>query len=259
MNGAAPPLLPPEDPYALRKRVAYFIKALSDEAVRLGHKPAVLDFGCGNTNDVGRYLIPYTGQYTGVDIHQPSLDHAREHFGSNNVRFTESIPETGLFDALVVTEVLEHLDAPGDTLQRLTGHLKPGGLVLISIPNGHGLTEIEKKIIFGAGLYHGLRSVKRWLLGGDRTSRADDARETKIPYNHESGHVQFFTRGAIRAVIENAGLQITDTRNGSLLGADLTGATLLRPQALIELNVALADYVPAVCAATWFFTARKLA
>lgn len=45
-------------------------------------------------------------------------------------------PSSDTFDhAIVLGDVLEHLRNPGDVLQRLAKRLKPGGKVLMSLPN----------------------------------------------------------------------------------------------------------------------------
>ena len=41
----------------------------------------------------------------------------------------------GTFDAITVWHVLEHLDDPGAALSRISSWLRPGGLVLVGVPN----------------------------------------------------------------------------------------------------------------------------
>src|SRR6185436_17976598 len=41
----------------------------------------------------------------------------------------------GRFDAVILGDVLEHVRNPKEVLQRLSGLLKPGGQVLMSLPN----------------------------------------------------------------------------------------------------------------------------
>jgi SAM-dependent methyltransferase len=43
--------------------------------------------------------------------------------------------EPASFDAITVWHVLEHLEEPGETLRRVAGWLRPGGVLLIGVPN----------------------------------------------------------------------------------------------------------------------------
>lgn len=82
----------------------------------------VLDFGCGNQ--------PYkqwikAERYIGVDLTAaPGVDLVCE----NGI-----VPETGPLDALVSTQVLEHVEDPAIYIQ-LFERLKPGGLMVLSVP-----------------------------------------------------------------------------------------------------------------------------
>ena len=44
------------------------------------------------------------------------------------------IEETRTFDWLLLIDVLEHLETPGQLLEKLDANVKEGGLVLISVP-----------------------------------------------------------------------------------------------------------------------------
>ena len=75
----------------------------------------------------------------------------------------------------------------------------------------------------------------------------------EVPYNYESGHIQFFTLSSLENVVNEAGYELTAVRNGSVMGADLSGATILKFKVLIKLNTKIADYLPSWAAATWHF------
>lgn len=248
--------LPIEDCYASAKKMAWFRTRLDAQRRRLGRPLAILDFGCGSAAHAGRYLMNDIDHYTGIDIHEPSLGYARAHFAGPRARFEAEIPEGERFDIIIACEVLEHLDHPDAVLGGLVArHLRPEGRVIGSVPNGYGLTEIEKKIDQTLGLYRGLR----WLVRLARRIRGagDPARAAAIPYNYESGHVQFYTSGQLRRVAQAGGLDLAGLVNGTLMGADLSGSTILRPGAMIRANVRIADWLPNWAAATWFFEMRR--
>ena len=246
------PSLPPEDCYATRKKIEYILHSLAQYRIKLGRPLHILDFGCGNATQLGQYVINDTDFYTGIDIHGPSLAYARDHFGGPTARFLDAIPPDETFDILIVSEVLEHLDAPGALLAAtVTHHLRSHGIVFGSIPHGYGLTEIEKYIDQKLHLYPMFRAIFRFM---HRVMKRNAPRVlNQPPYNYNSGHVQFFTRKQLQAVAAEAGLELAELRNGSLMGADLSGATILRPRFMIRLNTWIADYLPSWAAATWFF------
>lgn len=89
----------------------------------------VLDYGC-STGRVLADLGP-TYQRFGVEINEAAAQKARS-------RGITILPDaalddegTGLFDAVILADVFEHLLAPTDTLRRLAARLSPGGLLLI--------------------------------------------------------------------------------------------------------------------------------
>lgn len=250
------PELPPEDVYATAKKIRFMRDRLAGLREALGRPLRILDFGCGNAVEMGQYLINGTDSYVGVDMHEPSLAYAREHFGGPAAQFVDRAPEGQTFDVVVVSEVLEHLDDPGAVLAALvSGHLAPDGVVLGSVPNGYGLTEIEKYIDKKLCLYPVLQACVRQVR--KFTGRGEPKKIARLPYNHESGHVQFFTKRKLRAVAAAAGLDLAELRKGTVMGADLSGATFLRPQFMIGINTWAADYVPYWAAATWFFRLER--
>ncbi len=243
-----PSELPLEDVYATVKKIRFVLKHIERYRREVNPNPRVLDFGCGNAAALGQYVIGEGIDYLGVDLHLPSLDYAREHFGGPRARFQPELPSGEQFDIILYSEVLEHLDDPGAMLRAHRPALRSGGIVLGSIPNGYGLTEIEKYVDRKLHLYQALRWVWRRLGRGSQVSDAD-----LPPYNYASGHVQFFTSSALERVVKSAGYRLDEMRNGSVMGADLSGATFLRSKKLIDLNTRLADHLPAWAAATWHF------
>lgn len=253
--------LPPEDVFAVTKKIIFVMEQLENHAVISGKPVKVLDFGCGNGVDLGQYIIQGGYDYCGLDIHRPSLLYASEHFSTPHARFCTKIDDDERFDVLVLSEVLEHLDNPSKILRSLVKkHLRKGGLVIGSVPNGYGLTEIEKFIIQRLGLYVAIRAIVRFvrsLLGVSKQPNSSTEPDRVLPYNHSSGHVQFYTKSSLRRVARSAGLDYDEFQNGSLMGGDLSAVTLFRIKPLIRFNTWIAVYLPAWAAATWHFTLKQ--
>ena len=78
-----------------------------------------------------------------------------------------------------------------------------------------------------------------------------------VPFNHDSGHIQFFTLKKFKGIIFKNNLLIKFIKNGTLFGADLTGSTILKPNILKRINTYLADFIPNFMSATWIFKLEK--
>lgn len=87
------------------------------------------------------------------------------------------------FDLLIFADVLEHLEDPWLTLQKWLTVLKPGGCVVISLPN------VQHFLVSFALVFRGSWEYReRGIL--DRT------------------HLRFFTRKTMRKLIKDSGLVI---------------------------------------------------
>src|ERR1044072_7863395 len=139
----------------------------------------VLDVGCGN-GVISRHLGQFGYEVLGIDISQKTIDVARSKNKLPNVRFeavsAEALTAQGQqYDAVICSEVLEHLHQPG--------------LLIVTVPNGNGPREVcvTKPMLRSRNnpkLWSFINSVKRSLgfKGTTVQSQADNL-----------DHVQFFT------------------------------------------------------------------
>ncbi|HVF78090.1 MAG TPA: class I SAM-dependent methyltransferase [Solirubrobacteraceae bacterium] len=138
----------------------------------------LLDLGCW----VGFLLSVAEGRgwdATGVEPSEFASSFARDRLGLD-VRtgdlFTTELPRNH-YDAIVMGDVIEHLPRPGEALDRMAELLRPGGIAWLALPDA------------GSAVARGMRS--RWW--------------SVIPT-----HVQFFTRGSLRALLERHGWTVLD-------------------------------------------------
>lgn len=255
--GPAAPPLPPENLYGHTKKLRYILATIDRRQAALGRPARVLDFGCGNGEAVSRYIIERGVAYWGIDVHAPSLEHARRRFGSERARFLDAVPDDATFDLVVYADFLEHVPNPEHFLAAHAQKLAPGGLVVGSVPNGYGPFEIEQRIDRWLRLSRALEALSRakCSLRGQACDRAEAA----LPYNAESGHVVFFTRAMLERCAERAGLRVTDFANGAFLGASLSGILLARSARLVDWNARIADRLPYWMVSTWYFTLEAAA
>ena len=177
------------------KPANYFGNARHDivERLQTGRDSAVLELGCG-AGGTGRAVLAAgkAGRYVGIELSAAAARLAGEHLTEvlvGDVHELDLTPLHGAFDALIISEVLEHLMDPWGCLERLVACLKPGGHVYASSPNlGHW-------------------TVIRELVGGRfRYEEAGFMDRT---------HLRWFTPESYRALFEGAGIEVLEL--GSLI------------------------------------------
>lgn len=115
------------------ERVPHFVAAVG------GPGKAVLDLGC-RAGALSQHFLE-GNEVTGVDVDQHALAHAagrglRTVFGD----VEEPLPfEDESFDAVVVGEILEHVRFPDEVVGEIRRVLRPGGVVVGSVPNAFRL------------------------------------------------------------------------------------------------------------------------
>ena len=58
-------------------------------------------------------------------------------------------------------------------------------------------------------------------------------------------------------MIKKCTLKIYEIRNGSLMGADISGSTFLKFEFTKKINTKIADFIPHFMSATWIFKLLK--
>ena len=248
------PPLPLENVYGHTKKLRYILERVAGFRQHRGGPIRLLDFGCGNGEAVSRYLVGEGVDYTGVDFHAPSLSHAREILAGPGVCFAEALPADGVFDLIVCADLIEHLPEPVAVLRELRSRLAEGGILVAAVPNGFGPFELESWI----GHRTGFTALVNFVVGNFNRlwfRWAGWPDERQLPYNVESGHVQFFTRSRLRDTLSAAGWAIEDFCNGCFIGGPVS-ARLLNGRWLLRANGAIAERLPAWAVSTWYFTAR---
>ncbi|HMB21866.1 MAG TPA: methyltransferase domain-containing protein [Anaerolineales bacterium] len=114
-----------------------------DQLVRphLNAGSRLLEIGCGAGNLLLQATVP--GSYpVGLDLSMQALTFVRSRLRETTSGFacTQSIGEAlpfpaGSFDCVLLSEVIEHLDAPQTSIIEAARVLKPGGRLLVTTPN----------------------------------------------------------------------------------------------------------------------------
>ncbi len=243
-----------ETSYGIVKR----LQIIDDWLVSAGRPLHILDYGCGTGEHVTFPLAEAGHVVLGVDVHERSIEQARSSKRLPNLEFrvstSQPIGKENDFDAIICSEVLEHLAAPADLLAFFYSRLNADGRLIITTPNGRGAYEILcalERYLHRVGLHQVIRSMKS----------PAEAKDTKGFLNTDSRHVQFFSLKQLNMLFNHAGFKVIDRRPRTLVCgpyADLLFQWLPFRDTLIRLNSIIADKLPMRCAADWMFLLSKM-
>ena len=80
-------------------------------------------------------LAAVARELVGIDIDTEAIAYAARHGEEIVVADCEHMDLGRRFEVIVMSDVIEHLDRPGQALQVLMGHLEPGGRLIVTTPN----------------------------------------------------------------------------------------------------------------------------
>ena len=250
-----------ENVYGHKKKLLFFLARLEQYTKRHNLSPPqieILDIGCGNGTAVTLPIGEQGYGVLGLDVHVASIEYAQRMNTLDNVKFMvcdiEEIPSDRRFDVVLLSDILEHVTEPRKLLEGADQVLKDGGRILISIPNGIGPFEIESflyriqplKLARDAGVSVA-RHVKQLCFGERRKA------PLAVPYNNESGHIQFFSLRTFKRMIDSCGYVITTFEKGPIICGPFTEPVFSKLPRLVNLNVTLARHVPAALCSVWYF------
>jgi 2-polyprenyl-3-methyl-5-hydroxy-6-metoxy-1,4-benzoquinol methylase len=144
----------------------------------------LLDLGAAGGH-LGRAVRGHCAFLAGVEPHPPDSARARE--GYDDWRETDALHAGAWdapFDAVLCADVIEHVTDPGALLALIRGWLKPGGVLLASLPNIANIS-IRLALLFGQ-----FRYTDRGILDGT--------------------HRAFYTRATAGELLQKAGFRIRD-------------------------------------------------
>jgi 2-polyprenyl-3-methyl-5-hydroxy-6-metoxy-1,4-benzoquinol methylase len=175
--------------YAI-KPASYFSNARADFVDRLPRDASaqILEVGCGTGATGGLALSEgRCGRFTGVELFETAAAQARDVLSdviTGNVETMSFDWQPATFDALIMSEVLEHLVEPGETLKKLAPYVRPGGMLLASSPN----------------ISH-WRVIRELVMG--RFNLADQG-------VFDRTHLRWFTPDTFAALAEAAGFEVEE-------------------------------------------------
>ena len=125
---------------------------------------SVLDIGC--SQGIASVLLAREGMdVLGIDIHQPTIEQAEKFRTSESHRVSEKIEfrcqdlnsfEGGVFDTILMGEVIEHQTNPVKFVAKAITHLADGGRLIVTVPFGLHPWPDHKSTVFPRTLMEGI-------------------------------------------------------------------------------------------------------
>ena len=146
---------------------------------RLAGVKTICDLGCGNGHITGR-LAALGYDVTGIDASVSGLRIGQQQYPKVNfvhARIDHELAYGSEFDAVISSDVIEHLYRPSDLLEAAQALLKPGGHVLIGTP------------------YHGYLKNLALAVSGKM-----DAHFSAL---HDGGHIKFFSVSSLSQLMRS--------------------------------------------------------
>lgn len=209
----------------------------------------ILDVGCGH-GDISIPLAKRGYKVTGIDIDKELVTECRNKCNDASFLVVDAQSEWDLsqYDVVIMSEVLEHISNPGKMIENMNHHLKPGGILVLTVPNGYCLTEILLcKLLNRKGkstwAYKLIKPLYGWITG-TRVSRT-------YPFYTDSPHLQFFTLKILRKLLNELDIRVVKNTDLGLVA----GAGRMKPIKQIECNIA--NYLPHWLVGGWLMVAKK--
>lgn len=128
--------------YYTAKSSAYFSHVRMDIISLLPHNPQqiILELGAGTCSTL-RHIKQHqlAKEVTGVELRQipgSNQQHSLiDHFHVADIEKDVLPLPHEYFDIIICADILEHLADPWEMIEKITGYLKPGGKIIVSIPN----------------------------------------------------------------------------------------------------------------------------
>jgi SAM-dependent methyltransferase len=212
---------------------------------------SVLDVGCGNGSQLAIPLARAGYQLTAIDPHEKSIQRGKGlattvHFIHGEL---SELPQAK-FDCVIISEVLEHLDAPEALLRLALPFLAEPGILIITVPNGYGEFELDRRLFRALGMDR----LVSWLWS---VFKGDQNNEILAGSDDESPHIQRFTVRRLRRMFDRSGLVMLRACATSLASGPFVVHLLGRFDRFVLLNAAIADRLPLALASGWMFCLRR--
>lgn len=164
----------------------------------------VLEVGCGNGATLRLLLeLELAREAVGVEGFEAAAAEARKHLSTIHCFDLEDFskyPNLGRFDVIMCLDVLEHLVQPSTVLEHLKCFLKPGGRLIISLPNVRFAGVLVPLVFAGDWKYREAGVLDKTHLRFF-TSRSASRLLREAGYSIDAVYAQRFNRRSISSLL----------------------------------------------------------
>lgn len=237
------------------KRLDFVVESIERHTGSGDANHTVLDIGCGNGN-ISIPLASLGYKVLGIDTDAASIEYAKKRNVFPNASFkTTDIAELEAdekFDAIICSEVLEHLDDPQETLLSIKKMLTPDGPLIVTIPNGYGSFGLMELLVRGLrkiGFARPIDSLRRLVHQEYGHVQSSDS---------SAYHTKNFTIGDIKKLLNQTGFEISKTSHSNVFfGTPPFYLPFKRGSELFHfldrIDCKMADLLPYFLVAGWYF------
>jgi 2-polyprenyl-3-methyl-5-hydroxy-6-metoxy-1,4-benzoquinol methylase len=228
------------------KRLQFIVDTLKS---KLPLQSVVLDVGCGN-GVISRSLGSYGFNVLGIDVSEKAITKAKQLNTFPNVKFNvlsaeQLVVEGKKYNAVICSEVLEHLNDPADLIKVLYQSLTDDGVLIVTVPNGKGPREmfVTKPIISlqkkNNSLWRAVSKIKT-ALGYNGTTVQSDASDL--------AHIQFFTKKTLEQLANLNRFKIIRFGKTNFIEDVFPFSVFTKKLKLLQkLDCAIAEFLPYNC------------
>jgi len=228
------------------KRLNFITETLNNN---LPKGSVVLDVGCGN-GVIARSLGELGFNVLGIDVSARTIEKANQLNTFSNVTFKvisaeQLVSEGKKYDAVICSEVLEHLNNPEILLRTLYQSMTDKGFLIVTVPNGNGPREtfVTKPVISlqkKNNLAWKFIQKMKLVFGYKGTTAQSDASDLT--------HIQFFSKLTLEQLADTNEFNIVKFGKTNFI-EDVFPFSLLtkRIYFLQKLDCRVAEWLPYVC------------
>jgi len=124
----------------------------------------ILDIGC-NVCIYSSFLVEKGHNVVAVDVDETALEIARKKHSYPNLKILKTDGqkldfEDNFFDSVLLLEVLEHSQDPRGLVQEIHRVIKPGGFLILSVPNAASYHTVGRTLLLDIKSY--FRKIESW-------------------------------------------------------------------------------------------------
>lgn len=255
-----------DSPVALpRENIAGHIQRLNWLRGHLCRTDHALELGCGTGYMITLPMRTWGYDLVGIDLDDRSVQLGRELLACNGLdpgalRMADLRNLEEAYDAIIASEVLEHLadDDLRPVLAAIHERLRPGGQLLVTVPNGYGWFELEAALWFRTGVdrFYRRRRVNRVVSGIHHVLTRGYVDAVFPSTVADSPHRQRFTHRSIQRLLTDAGFGIEHIRGSVLIAGPFSQLLFTGIDPAMRINATLGRRLPWV-AAGFYVAARR--